>query len=58
MRKLLCQLEEWKTEAPVGEIMAKRVQVPLILAWALRDPQGAEINLDSGSLDFRTASRI
>ena len=35
VRTLLCQPEEWKTEAPGGEIMAKRVQVPLILAWAL-----------------------
>ena len=35
VRTLLCQPEEWKTEAPGGEIIAKRVQVPLILAWAL-----------------------
>jgi len=35
VRTLLCQPEEWKTEAPGGEIVAKRVQVPLILAWAL-----------------------
>jgi ATP-dependent DNA helicase PIF1 len=35
VRTLLMQPEEWKTEAPGGEIVAKRVQVPLILAWAL-----------------------
>lgn len=35
VRTLLCQPEEWKTEAPGGEVIAKRVQVPLILAWAL-----------------------
>ena len=34
-RDLLCQPEDWKTEAPGGEILAKRLQVPLILAWAL-----------------------
>jgi ATP-dependent DNA helicase PIF1 len=34
-RDLLCQPEDWKAEAPGGEIIAKRVQVPLILAWAL-----------------------
>ena len=34
-RDLLCQPEEWKAEAPGGEILAKRVQIPLILAWAL-----------------------
>ena len=34
-RDLLCQPEDWKTEAPGGEVLAKRVQVPLILAWAL-----------------------
>ena len=34
-RDLLCQPEEFKVEAPGGEILAKRIQVPLILAWAL-----------------------
>jgi ATP-dependent DNA helicase PIF1 len=34
-RVLLCQPEDWKAEAPGGDIIAKRVQVPLILAWAL-----------------------
>lgn len=34
-RDLLCQPEEWKTESQQGEVLAKRVQVPLILAWAL-----------------------
>jgi len=34
-RDMLCQPEEWKTESQQGEIVAKRVQVPLILAWAL-----------------------
>ena len=35
VRMMLMQPEEWKTEAPGGEIVAKRIQVPLILAWAL-----------------------
>lgn len=34
-RDMLCQPEEWKTETQTGEVAAKRVQVPLILAWAL-----------------------
>ena len=34
-RDMLCQPEEWKTESQQGEIVAKRTQVPLILAWAL-----------------------
>lgn len=34
-RAVLCTPDEWKTEAQNGEIIAKRVQVPLILAWAL-----------------------
>lgn len=34
-RTMLCSPDEWKTEAQNGEVLAKRVQVPLILAWAL-----------------------
>ena len=34
-RAILCLPEEWKTENQQGEITAKRMQVPLILAWAL-----------------------
>lgn len=34
-RSMLCSPDEWKTEAQNGEVLAKRVQVPLILAWAL-----------------------
>ena len=34
-RTILCQPEEWKVEQPNGEIIAKRTQLPLILAWAL-----------------------
>lgn len=34
-RAILCQPEEWKVELPNGEVQAKRVQLPLILAWAL-----------------------
>lgn len=46
MRSLLCQPEEWKTENQQGEITAKRVQVPLILAWALsiHKAQGQTLN--------------
>lgn len=45
-RDMLCQPEEWKTETQQGEIMAKRVQVPLILAWALsiHKAQGQTLN--------------
>jgi ATP-dependent DNA helicase PIF1 len=34
-RTMLCSPDEWKTESQQGEVIAKRVQVPLILAWAL-----------------------
>ena len=34
-RDLLCQQESWKIELPSGEVQASRMQVPLILAWAL-----------------------
>lgn len=34
-RHLLCQPETWKIEQPNGDIQAQRLQVPLILAWAL-----------------------
>jgi len=35
VRDMLCVPEEWKTESQQGEITAKRMQVPLILAWAI-----------------------
>ncbi|EZF78843.1 hypothetical protein H105_00178 [Trichophyton soudanense CBS 452.61] len=34
-RQLLCMPEAWKIELPNGEVQAQRLQVPLILAWAL-----------------------
>lgn len=34
-RQLLVQPEQWKVELPNGEIQASRLQIPLILAWAL-----------------------
>ena len=34
-RSLLCMPESWKVELPNGEVQASRLQVPLILAWAL-----------------------
>ena len=34
-RELLCRPESWKIELPNGEVQASRLQVPLILAWAL-----------------------
>lgn len=34
-RHFLCQPETWKIEQPNGEVQAQRLQVPLILAWAL-----------------------
>ena len=34
-RQLLVQPEVWKVELPNGEVQAQRIQIPLILAWAL-----------------------
>ncbi len=34
-RDYLAMPETWKTELPDGEIQASRIQVPLILAWAM-----------------------
>lgn len=34
-REIIVQPEEWKSELPNGEVVAKRTQIPLILAWAL-----------------------
>ncbi|EFR04685.1 DNA repair and recombination protein PIF1 [Nannizzia gypsea CBS 118893] len=34
-RQLLCMPEAWKIELPNGEVQAQRLQIPLILAWAL-----------------------
>lgn len=34
-RHLLCTPETWKIELPNGEVEAQRMQIPLILAWAL-----------------------
>lgn len=45
-RSFLCAPDEWKTESQQGEVIAKRVQVPLILAWALsiHKAQGQTLN--------------
>jgi ATP-dependent DNA helicase PIF1 len=45
-RAILCLPEEWKTESQQGEVTAKRLQVPLILAWALsiHKAQGQTLN--------------
>jgi ATP-dependent DNA helicase PIF1 len=45
-RGVLCLPEEWKTENQAGEVTAKRMQVPLILAWALsiHKAQGQTLN--------------
>ena len=34
-RVVMVEPEEWKVELPNGEVQAKRLQLPLILAWAL-----------------------
>ncbi len=34
-REIIVQPEEWKSELPNGEVVAKRSQIPLILSWAL-----------------------
>ncbi|KAL1297731.1 hypothetical protein AAFC00_006271 [Neodothiora populina] len=45
-RDLLCQPELWKIELPDGEVQASRLQIPLILAWALsiHKAQGQTLN--------------
>lgn len=54
-RELLCQPESWKIELPSGEVQASRMQVPLILAWALsiHKAQGqtlARVKVDLGNV--------
>ena len=54
-RELLCQPEPWNIELPSGEIQASRLQVPLILAWALsiHKAQGqtlARVKVDLGKI--------
>ena len=54
-RDLLCQPETWKVELPNGEVQASRVQVPLILAWAIsiHKAQGqtlARVKVDLGNV--------
>jgi ATP-dependent DNA helicase PIF1 len=34
-QQILCEPHDWRVELPNGEIQASRLQVPLILAWAL-----------------------
>ena len=52
-RDLLCHPEEFKTEAPGGEIVAKRVQVPLILSWSISVHKAQGQTLEKVSVDLR-----
>lgn len=52
-RELLCYPEDFKTEAPGGEILAKRVQVPLILSWSISVHKAQGQTLEKVSVDLR-----
>lgn len=51
-RDLLCEPETWKVELPNGEVQASRVQVPLILAWALSIHKAQGQTLDRVKVDL------
>ena len=51
-RDLLCQQETWKIELPNGEVQASRMQVPLILAWALSIHKAQGQTLDRVKVDL------
>ena len=51
-RDLLCQPEQWNIELPSGEIQASRLQVPLILAWALSIHKAQGQTLDRVKVDL------
>ena len=51
-RDLLCQRESWKIELPNGEVQASRLQVPLILAWALSIHKAQGQTLESVKVDL------
>lgn len=51
-RVILCIPEEWKVELPNGDIQAKRVQVPLILAWSLSIHKAQGQTLDRVTVDL------
>ena len=51
-RDLLCQQESWKIELPNGEVQASRMQVPLILAWALSIHKAQGQTLDRVKVDL------
>lgn len=51
-RDLLCQPETWKVELPNGEVQASRLQIPLILAWALSIHKAQGQTLDRVKVDL------
>ncbi|KAA8567812.1 hypothetical protein EYC84_008267 [Monilinia fructicola] len=53
VRDLLVQPEEWKIELPNGEVQAQRIQLPLILAWALSIHKAQGQTLERVKIDLK-----
>ncbi|KAI1008063.1 ATP-dependent DNA helicase [Podosphaera aphanis] len=53
VRMVLILPEEWRVELPSGELQASRVQVPLILAWALSIHKAQGQTLERVKIDLK-----